>query len=277
LASTLAAPFVLRAAFARAALSTGDSSQFFDVKGVQLNVLVHVPDTPVERLLIVFHGSGRDADTARRDAMPLGAAGRCLIVAPYFDEARFPEAKYQNGGIGVDPVGKRTIDLVEPLAEAICAAHGASLPYYLIGHSAGGQFVQKVAAFEPGKAKVIVAANPGVQLVPRDDENYPYGYGKLRSRGGTEAGLQRYLAAPLVFYQGTADTRREKGLAMHATADRQGLTRYERGLKCFAYGRQLAEANGWPFKWKIYEVPSVGHSSKGMYAHRNAVNALFGG
>jgi len=276
LASALAAPFVLRGGLVRADLLKGNSSQFFEVKGVRLSVLLHVPDGPVERLLIVFHGSGRDADTARRDAMPLGEAGRCLIAAPYFDEARFPEAKYQNGGIGPDPVGKRTVDLIEPLAGAICEQHGADLPYYVIGHSAGGQFLQKLAAFAPSNAKVIVAANPGVQLFPRDDENYPYGYGKLRSKGGTDAGLQRYLAAPLVFYQGSADTRREKGLAMHATADRQGRTRYERGLRCFAFGGDLAQSNGWPFKWKIYEVPGVGHTSKGMYAHRNAVTALFG-
>jgi poly(3-hydroxybutyrate) depolymerase len=275
LTSALAAPFVLRAGLAHARLPAGDSSQFFDINGVRLQVLFSVPETPAERLLLVFHGSQRQPDSARRDAMPIGAAGRCIIAAPYFDLARFPEAKYQFGGVGPDPVGKRTIDLIEPLAEAICATHGASLPYYLIGHSAGGQFLQKLAAFIPGPAKAIVAANPGEHLFPTVEENYPFGYGKLRVRGGTEAGMQRYLAAPLVFLQGTADTKREKGLPMSAAADRQGMTRYERGLKCFAFGRQLAEANGWPFKWRIYDVPSVGHSAKGMYAHRNAATALF--
>ncbi len=53
------------------------------------------------------------------------------------------------------------------------------MPYYLIGHSAGGQFLARTSAFVDTGAARIVAANPGTHLFPVKDAEYPLGFGKL--------------------------------------------------------------------------------------------------
>jgi len=89
-----------------------------------------------------------------------------FVVAPRFAPPRFTVPFYQRGGVAPDgvfvPPGKRTVDLVAPLvswAEGACERRG--LPHALIGHSAGGQFLSRVAAFAPTAAKRLVIANAG--------------------------------------------------------------------------------------------------------------------
>jgi hypothetical protein len=45
--------------------------------------------------------------------------------------------------------------------------------------------------------------------------------------------LKRYLAAPLMFYQGTGDTTEDRYFPQGFYAGRQGGTRNERGHHCF--------------------------------------------
>ena len=275
LVSILAAPMLVHSRSSLAALPPGKSDQRLAVNGTELFVFFYMPAGGAEKLLVTCHGSERHPSTQVDAALSLAEATRSLIVAPYFDTKRFPESAYQWGGLNRG-VGHRTVDLIQPLVDQVRERAGAALPCYMIGHSAGGQFLQKVAAFASGDAREIVAANPGAQLMPSANEPYPYGYKTLRSRGGTEAGLQRYLAARLTLYQGTADTRQDEGFPRGEYAERQGASRYARGLNCFAAGKKFAEVKGWEFGWRLIEASGIGHSSKGMYTHHNAVNAVFG-
>jgi poly(3-hydroxybutyrate) depolymerase len=236
-------------------------------------------------LVLVFHGVLRNASEYRDHAKVI--ADRCggLVAAPEFDEAHFPFWAYQRGGLVRDgkpqPRDQWTWSLVPPLADQLRARLGRpDAPYYLIGHSGGGQFLARLAGFAPGGAARIVAANPGSELFPTRDQTFGYGFGGLPDELSNDDTLKRYLAAPLTLYLGTNDLAATKAQDEHfdesAEGKRQGATRYERGKNVFREASELAKAKGWPFAWRLVEAPGVGHSAKEMFTHPNCDAALFG-
>jgi pimeloyl-ACP methyl ester carboxylesterase len=154
------------------------------------------------------------------------------------------------------------------------------MPYYLIGHSAGGQFLVRLAAFAPGEAVRIVAANAGSHLAPTREQPYGYGFGRLPDEAASDATLRRYLAAPLTFYQGTGDTattrEQDQHLDTSAEAKKQGACRLERGRNTFRQAKELAERRGWEFRWRLVEADGVGHVAAEMFKHPKCADALFG-
>src|SRR5579863_2764070 len=100
-------------------------------------------------LIIVCHGVLRNAEEYRDDAKRLGERFGALIAAPCFDAARFPFEKYQLGGIHqtgqIVSKGWSTFDLIPAIAADLRQReHNPKLAYYLLGHSAGGQFVERL-------------------------------------------------------------------------------------------------------------------------------------
>ncbi|MFN5561714.1 MAG: hypothetical protein ACK5CF_13275, partial [Opitutaceae bacterium] len=134
-----------------------------------------------------------------------------------------------------------------------------------------------LAAFRPEGPVRIIAANPGSHLFPTRDADFGYGFGALPTEWSDDASLRRYLAAPLTFYLGTADTDpNAKSLDRSAAALRQGASRYERGHACFAFARALAAERGWTFSWRLVEAAGVGHDAAMMFAAPEAMEAVFG-
>jgi len=203
-------------------------------------------------------------------------------VAPRFDKERFPLERYQRGGLvdkegRVQPPERWTYAAVPRLVERIRADEGRpALPYYLIGHSAGGQFLVRLAAFLPTEAGRIVAANPGSHLFPTRERDFGYGFGALPVELSSDEVLRRYLAAPLTLYLGTGDTLVEANLDQSPAAMLQGGNRLERGRACFAFAAELARARGWTFGWRKVETPGIGHDAAEMFAAPEVAAAIFG-
>jgi hypothetical protein len=61
---------------------------------------------------------------------------------------------------------------------------------------------------------------------------------------------------------------------MRESATAQGANRYQRGLNTYKTAQALAQARGWPFNWKLVEVPDVGHSASRMFRSEQAAAAL---
>jgi pimeloyl-ACP methyl ester carboxylesterase len=237
-------------------------------------------------LVVVFHGSDRNPGLARDNAIPLAEAGCALVVAPLFDKARFPRWAYQFGGLGeivnedgrrhfrLKPRERRTGYLVLELIDALRAGEGhPDMPYSLIGHSAGAQFLGRFAAFFPNEARRIVLANPGSYVMPMWERKYPYGFGGLPIVSNTDR--KRYLASPVVVLISSQDTSR-KGLDKSPGAERQGATRYERGHTAYDAAKASAAAEGLVFGWSLVEVPGLRHGSAKLYARSESAAALFG-
>ncbi|MFN4276715.1 MAG: hypothetical protein ACK4FJ_10485 [Ferrovibrio sp.] len=231
-------------------------------------------------LLLVFHGVARDADVYRDNAKTIADRYGLAVVAPLFDKNRFPSALYQRGGIAnqkaLQPQEKWIGTTLLRLIEILRREEGrADWPYYLIGHSAGGQFLSRFAAFVPHAAKRIVVANPSSWVFPTAKEEFPYGLGGATASLVNDDFMKRYLAAPLTVYLGMTDTG-TTNRDDNEDAVEQGVTRHERGLNFFRAGQALAQEKGWVLNWRLVEVPKVGHSSKRMFDAPQVKDALFG-
>jgi len=245
------------------------------ILGTTLRVFTYRPPCAPQLVLAVFHGVGRDAGPYRDEARPLADRLCAIVVSPEFDAGRFPTAKYQRGGVMENgkflPPGKRTVDMVAPLiAWARQVSAQPALPYALIGHSAGGQFLSRVAAYAAPDAVHIVIANPSTWVLPSLTDAAPYGFGKVPD---AEAALRAYLALPITVLLGGADTGTHN-LSSEPEAVAQGANRLMRGRTTFAKAQAAAREHGWTFGWTEAEVPAVGHSATKMFASHQAAAAF---
>lgn len=265
------------------AVPTGAGKVVIDV-GVPLEVFTYKAENynggPI---ILVFHGVGRNAEEYRDFATVLAERYGAIVAAPLFDLARFPSAAYQRGGImkrkEPQPREKWTFTMVSKLVEGLRAREGRpELPFYFLGHSAGGQFVVRMAALAGALgAERLIAANPGSHLFPTRDANYGYGFGGLPEELSNDDAIRRYLAAPLTLYLGTGDNDPDyPSLDRTPEGLKQGLHRHARGLNCFAAALQLAEERGWEFNWRLVETPGIGHVAAQMFGAPEGKDAIFG-
>ena len=193
-------------------IPTGSGRQTIDLNGTRLTVFTYRPascsDPP---LLLVFHGNARNARSYRDDVRALADRDCLLVVAPRFDQRAFPVWRYQRGGIVKDGAAQNPRDftgrLVPAIVDWVRQQEGRPLGYSLLGHSAGAQFLDRLAAFVPTGAKRIVVANPGSYVVPSLTVPAPYGLGMVYAGADGDAALRRYLEQPLTIYLGESDTR----------------------------------------------------------------------
>jgi len=238
-------------------------------------------------LLLVLHGLGRNADRYRDHAIPLADALGYVVAAPRFDAARFPQWRYQWAGLArrttaaggartMSPTqaGQRLDAVLRPLIEDLRRAEGGEpLPYVVAGHSAGAQALLRWAAFSVPDALALLVANPGSWLLPSHAEDFPYGLGGLPSVDGEDDRLHALLSLPVTVLLGDRDLGGQD-LTTAPEAMRQGANRLERGRHAFDVARAAAGAHGIALRWQLAEVPGVGHSARGMFASREAVQAL---
>lgn len=262
---------------ATAPLPAGLGEQRLSLGDTRLTVFTYRPTCRDPSLLLVFHGQDRNAHDYRDWARPLADKHCMLVVAPRFSKSPFPRWRYQHGGITRDGAMQDprewTARLALELVERVRQLEGRSMPYALIGHSAGGQFLSRLAAFSPTEAERIVIANPGTHVLPDRKVEAPYGFGGVYAPDAMDQELRRYLSAPITIFLGHEDTD-EEGLSTSREAKAQGQTRYERGHNAFKAAEALARERGWPFNWRVVEVPGVGHSAKRMFAAPEASAAL---
>jgi pimeloyl-ACP methyl ester carboxylesterase len=262
----------------------GASEQNVDVAGTSLQVYAYKPPAyDGGPILVVLHGLGRNAAGYRDYARPLADRYGYLVIAPLFDRARFPTWRYQQGGIArlagdtvhPGPPAVSTGDTIEQLVVVVRDMEQAPMrTYSVLGHSAGAQALTRYAAFTQNEAMHIAVANPSTYLWPSREVRYPYGYGGLPAALADDTALRRYLAQPLVVLLGTADVKQDPDLNVRPGAMAQGPNRYERGLNFFHTGEQIAQERGWPFAWRLLEVPGVGHSARRMFASEAAAAAF---
>jgi hypothetical protein len=261
------------------AIPAGMGQQTIDLVGTRIPVFTYRPAGCSDpALLMVFHGVARDADHYRDYALPLADRHCLLVVAPRFDRRVFPSWRYQRGGI-VDENGAVqnprdwTGRLVLDLVDWVRRQEGRPLAYSFLAHSAGSQFLDRVAAFVPTEAKRIVVANAGTYVLPSLTVDAPYGLGKVYAAAQGEAQLRRYLEQPLTIYLGEDDSRDdERNDTPQARA--QGASRLQRGMNTFNAAKALAQARGWTFNWRLVELPGVGHNAREMFAAKQASDAL---
>ena len=279
LAAALAAivPFCAGKSAQAAPLPLGAHERTIGLSNESLTVFTYRPNCREPSLLVVLHGLGRTAHRYRDYARPLADRHCLLVIAPLFDRDRFPQWRYQHGGIvrrGILQNPRRfTGNVIVELVDRIGRLEGRNMPYSLIGHSAGAQFLSRVSAFVTTDAQRIVLANPGTLVFPDLGTDAPYGLGGVHAPATAQAALRHYLAQPVTIYLGQDDTS-DRDLNESAAALAQGATRYQRGRNAFAAAQSAARSNSWPLNWRLIEAPKVAHSARNMFASGEASEAL---
>jgi pimeloyl-ACP methyl ester carboxylesterase len=134
------------------------------------------------------------------------------------------------------------------------------------GHSAGGQFLSRVAAFGPDIFDKMIIANPSTHVRASLTEDIPYGFDGYFSSQQKEAMLKDYLSDPVTIYLGGSDNDpNAPDLSQSAGAMRQGDDRLERGLFVYNEAKQLAASKDWDFNWELVIADGVGHTPSGMF------------
>ena len=255
----------------------GSAKGTVSLLGMDMDVYIYRPDCARPALLITLHGSGRNARVARNSAKELADRMCFIVLAPEFDQERFSNAEFWLGGIankrGVKNPRTWTGNFLLALVDWAREREQARLDYYLIGHSAGGQFLGRVAAYMETDAKRIVLANPSTYVLPTTQRPAPFGFGGMfDNRADAEEQLRHYLAQPVTVFIGQQDRGLSRKYAKYA--GNIGKSRYERGRTVFRMARMAAFSRGVPFNWRLIEVPGVAHSSKKMYSSSQAHAAL---
>ena len=263
-----------------AAFPVGDGMIEVDFDGTPLELYYHKPENYAgEEFILLFHGASRTASRYRDSASGMADQAGALVVVPLFDRERFPSRLYQFGGVfredgSLASAEERTYAFVPKFVQYIRESEGeATMPYILVGFSAGSQFVDRMSAFLDTDAERIVAVSAGSRLFPTRDMDFGLGFGGLPDALSGDDRIRRYLAQPLTIYVGTGDTITAQ-LPTGDTYD-QGAHRYSRNIRCFNEGMDLAYDEGWPFNWRLVIADGPGHSPPDVFDHPQTQNALY--
>jgi poly(3-hydroxybutyrate) depolymerase len=231
------------------------------------------------KLIVVMHGTNRNAEEYCQHSKGLAEKYGAMVIAPLFDNERFPSWRYHRGGVVDSSGGPRlrsewTYPMLERLILKVKMTENPKMKHWLIGHSAGGQFLNRMSAFYQHSAERVIVANPGSLIVPRNDWDFAYGFGKLTESVSNETALKAYLAQPMTLLLGDADNKPDENFDTSKAAMLQGGGRFQRGNNCFEYGRTLATKRGWKFGWKRVVVRGVGHDHEQMFGAPNIGEAF---
>ncbi|MBF0891151.1 hypothetical protein HKD28_06905 [Gluconobacter sp. LMG 1744] len=258
------------------ALPEGRSLENAVIAGEHLDVSVFRPAScQIRAILIVLAGKERNSATYRDDTIPLARHECSLVFAPYFSISRFPVQQYQRGGFPVSPQSMVPAALyMRPLEQwARNVSNERHVPIILVGHSAGAQYLERVAAYAPGEEVMTIIMNPSTYVEPETNTAVPYGF-----RNWPEAAslpdLRRYLSSNIAVILGAEDTETSSATEHLAAAAEQGRNRLERGQWAYAQAREQADKLNVPFGWTITLVPATGHASAKMLASAELQDAV---
>ena len=268
-------------------------------------------DPRVTRAIIVIHGAGANAEgyfDRVDEIIPAGSVEKTIVLAPYFqdpDSAASGEfwwdGDWREGGASG---GISSYAVLDTMVALLRNGTFPNLKWVVIaGHSAGGQFTQRYAAFTdidskpaPNSAYVkFVPANPSSYVylneyryggndnwvVPQNDcssgdgyNEWKYGleglYGYTAARGANYA--RTHLPSCRVeLLAGTADVNDDHGFDSDCPAMFQGPNRYERARIFDAFMDRFYPGN----QFSVTPVPNIGHDSAAMFASPQGMNALF--
>ncbi len=228
-------------------------------------------------IVFVLHGMTRNGAHYRDYWELLADSYKLLVVAPEFTNEAWPKAAAYNLGDVADQANpeKWTYSAIEHLFDEV---RDGQASYAIFGHSAGAQFVQRMALLRPdNRASVMVAANPGWYLMPewrREKANNPYPYSLVNSKVGV-AELKQALARRFILLVGEKDNDPEdESLNKSAGAMKQGATRVERAESFFKAATAAAQELAVPLAWELNEAPDVAHDGASM--SKIAAQILYG-
>lgn len=242
-----------------------------------IEVWYYQPSTLPENAPIVFvmPGFERNARSYRDGWIAYAKRSQFLLVVPEFSLANYPTNYQYNYGNMIDkdtskpiPENQWTFSAIEHLFDYIKdITENQSVQYRIYGHSAGGQFVQRMLLFKTNaRIQKAIAANPGDYAMP-DQTKFPYGLGTNL----TPETLRTAFGKDFVLLLGDQDIKIDDPvLNKSPEAMQQGKNRFGRGLYFYNTVVQQDEALALQrentFHWQLSVVHGVGHDETKMAA-----------
>ena len=256
-------------------LSEGEGRFSYSLPGSdqQLEVYTYLPDdmTPQTPIVMVMHGSGRNA-RYNRDAWAEGAEEHgFIVIAPEFNKQDYPGSRNYNRGGLVDrkteqpnPPEEWSYSVIEPLFEEVAETLGSAREgYYLFGHSAGCQVAHRLLTFDiTTKVEALVCSAAGVWTFPDDSMRWHFGL-KDDPLDVDAADQADFFAIPALIMVGEDDDDPDHSkLANSSSAKALGASRLERAINYYESAAEQAERLDVPFNWNFYIVPDADHSTR---------------
>lgn len=224
-------------------------------------------------LQFVMHGVKRNGEDYLDSWIEFAKTGKFIVLAPEFGRKYFPkDADYSLGRstVEADPA-KWGFAVPEHLFDELKTRYGfTAATYRMFGHSAGGQFVQRMHLFVANhRADPIIAANPGWYTLPEwgiGKTPYKFPYNTNGSRVDA-ARAKEALGCKFILLLGNKDTDpNDPVLNKSDGAKAQGSHRFARGEYFFTASNNAAKTLGADFAWQKKTVEGVGHSGPRMSA-----------
>ena len=224
-------------------------------------------------LQFVMHGVNRNGEDYLDHWVEFAKARKFIVVAPEFGRKYFPkDGDYSLGRSTVEAnPAKWGFAVPEHLFDELKARYEFTTDSYrMFGHSAGGQFVQRMHLFVVNhRADPIIAANPGWYTLPEwgvGKSTYKFPYNTISSRVDA-ARAKEALSCKFILLLGNKDTDpNDPVLNKSAGANEQGSNRFARGEYFFTASINAAKALGANFAWQKKTIDGVGHSGPRMSA-----------
>ncbi len=248
--------------------------KFKNWQGPNIPVWTYVPasnDISKLPILIVMHGTNRDADRYRNEWAELAKTHGFIVIAPEFSKKKFPGSSgYNLGGVFTAKTKKLrpepiwSFSAIEPLFDTVRTALGSEQKQYtLYGHSAGAQFVHRYLFYKPdARVKLYLPANAGWYTLADPLAAYPYG---LSQSNISQASLKIALQKDVMILLGDKDNNpNHKHLRRTPEALRQGAHRFARGVYFLRNAQSTADKLGVPLAWRIGVARGAKHSNAQM-------------
>jgi hypothetical protein len=221
------------------------------------------------KFVVAMCGINRDASNVATYWVPFANSNNYVVAAPEFGSKNWSSDAYILGNMftgssgtgNLNPMSKWTFNIVEQIHRELYAkCQLIDSTYILWGHSAGGQFVHRLAFFLPDNLiSTYIAGNAGWYTCP--DLNVIFPWGAQNSQLNLNyTDLVVFTKRNLVVMRGTADTLRDGSLNTDPLSDAQGLNRYARAGYFYNKGMGI-NSN---LTWKLVDVPNIGHEDQKM-------------
>lgn len=203
---------------------------------------VYVPanrtgESEPSRIFVCIHGTGRRYETAQYEVYcDFAEAHNCIILFPIFPGGAVQEDNYNDYKLIVSD-GFRYDELLLAMIDEVAQRYGNvdTDKFFLVGHSGGGQFVNRFLFLHPERLLGAVISAPGRPTYLDKERDYYWGIKDWKNIFGEEIQFEKLKQVPVMMAVGELDkkyigdspygvTRNERILSLKKNFEENGIS-----------------------------------------------------